>query len=163
MKIRSRVHNYGHEKESSWPPKYGTLDKTPMYIDRNTGELKAGYPPPREVHDVAPMVIFDSMPKEYHQGVGREIESRKEWERADQEAGTVTFGKKEDAAPKVDKANKARAERTERRKAIKETVQHWNENPEQMKQILNHRKREQEIIAKKSGLDTLINQELKKI
>lgn len=163
MTIRSRVHNYGHEKESSWPPRFGTRDKTPMYIDRNTGELKPGYPPPREVHDTAPMVIFDSIKEEYHQGVGRKIDSRSEWARADEEAGTLTFGGKEEAAPKVDKANKAKAERVERRKAIRESVQRWQEQPDEMKQLLRKRREEQREIAKKAKLDGLIKEEIKKI
>lgn len=163
MKIRSRVHNYGHEKESSWPPRFGTLDKTPMYIDRDTGELKPGYPPPREVHDTAPYVIFDSIKPEYHQGAGRIIESKSEWNLADKEHGTITFGNKEEATPKVDKANKIKAERKERKAAIKQTIERWQQNPEEMSQKLKRRQQEQQEVAAKSGLDSLIDKEIKKI
>jgi len=161
MTIKSRIHEYGNEKESDWPPKYGTRKAGVGYWDKETNSYKEGYPPIREKLGQAPSVIFDSMPGEYHQGAGRVIDSRKEWERADKEAGTLTFGSKDQAEPKVDQAFKRQQESRERKKAIRKTLQAWEQSPKEMKQKITKRREIQREVAEKSGLDNLIDKSIK--
>jgi len=160
MTIRSKIHNRGHEKESSWPSDFGTGDTTPMYIDPDTKEVKRGYPPPREVFGIAPTVMFDSMPKTYHEGVGREIESRSEWELADKQTGLLTFGSIEE--PKRHTAKGVQEERKalarDRRKASETAWQAYKENPKEVSQKVAKRAEEQHQTAKKAGLNKLIKE-----
>lgn len=156
MTIRSKVHIGGHEHESEWPPREPSGEKGRFYIDPDTKELKEGFPPPRETFGTAPTVIFDSMPPEYHQSAGRIIESRKEWERADEETGSLTFGSKEQAKPKVDEYRVKHAAKQERLRAAKAAVQAWKADPKQAANKLRRRREEQAATAKKSGLDKII-------
>lgn len=161
MTIRSKIHEYGNANEADWPPKYGTRKAGVGYWDKETNSYKEGYPPVREKLEQAPSVIFDSMPPEYHQGAGRVIESRKEWEQADKEAGTVTFANKAQATPKIDQALKRQKESQERKKAIKETLQAWEQAPKEMQKKITKRREVQREVAEKSGLDNLIDKSIK--
>lgn len=151
-KIQSKVHNYGHENESSWPSQYGTGDKTPMYIDPVTNELKEGYPPLPAYHDKAPLVIFDSMPAQYHEGACRVIESRREWDRADKEHDCLTFGSKKDAAPIRDEARERKKKKEELRKASKTALDVYRANPKEVRDRLQKQSEEQIETLKKAGL-----------
>lgn len=44
--IRSKIYETGDEKESSWPPRFGTNKGKGgvFHIDKETGELREGYP-----------------------------------------------------------------------------------------------------------------------
>lgn len=152
--IRSKVHNYGSDCESKWPSKYGTGDKTPMYIDAITGELKPGYPPPPEKFGEAPIVQFDSMPKTFHEGACREVESRKEWNRLDKEHGCITFANQAEAERPLKKRLKEEKKEYKQglRKASSTALQMHRENPKEMKERVQKQREVQESIAKQENL-----------
>lgn len=163
--IVSKIHKYGHENESAWPPKYGKCSSLEgdgkgysCYIDPETKELKEGYPP-RKISD-APMVIFDSMPKTYHQGVGREIESRKEWELANKESGQLTFSSTEEPArhAKAGAQREKKEYEADRFNSVVKATQAYKENPKEVSDKVRRKGEEQVKQLKKNGLDT----ELKK-
>lgn len=163
--IKSRVFNSGNEKEADWPPQFGTLDKTPMYFDKEKGCMVEGYPPPREVFGVAPMVIFDSMDEQYHHGVCRPISSRKEWQEADRESNSATV------SPEDWKRNSERREALkrkqefelakDRRRASIEAVRAFRENREGFEQKMRQRAAEQEQMAESTGIKSLITKTIK--
>lgn len=163
--IKTKSFNYGNKDEAEWPSQYGTLDKTPMYFDKEKGCMVEGYPPPREVFDVAPMVLFDSMDEQYHHGVCRKIASRKEWQQADQESGSATL------SPEDWKRNSERREALkrkqefelakDRRKASIEAVRAFRENREGFEQKMRQRAHEQEVAAENAGVKSLITKTIK--
>lgn len=157
MTIKSKVHNYGHIHESSWPSQFGTGEKGTFHINKETGECVEGYPPPKfEKFGEAPQVIFDSMPKTYHQAAMREVESRSEWNALDEIHGTITFGSAKDIKPKVDEANERKRRKEELRKASLEALNMYKQNPELVKQKVAKKAEEQREIAEKAGLTKLI-------
>ena len=90
---------------------------TRYYFDKKTQTMKEGYPPDENIYyGQAPTVIFDSMPKTYHPGICREVESRSEWELADKVSGTITFTNYEQAKIKRDEANERKKKKAEIRK-----------------------------------------------
>lgn len=158
-RIVSKIHAYGDEKESSWPSQFGTGEKGVFHVDPETGETVPGYPPCRDLQfGVAPTVIFDSMPKTYHDGVCREIESRSEWAAADAEAGTITFGSKAEATPKVDEFNAKKAKRAELRKASKTALDVYRANPTEVRQKLEKQGEAQMETLRKSKLVTKLKE-----
>ncbi len=144
-KIKSRVHEYGNAKEASWPPQFPeTAQGFHGYWDKEQQRFMEGSPPIREkIYGEAPTVIFDSMPKTYHHGIQREIETRSEWRAADAAAGTITFGSREEAAPRIDQANERKKRRQEIRKASVTAMQAYRENPREVSQRV-----EKQTIAK---------------
>lgn len=88
--IRSKVPVHGDPKESSWPPARGTGGKGFFHIDKETSELKEGFPPPHEVYDKAPMFISDQMKAYVHPGTGIKTESKSELKRLDAASGCKT-------------------------------------------------------------------------
>lgn len=160
MTIRSKVHNYGHEHESSWPPRFGTGDTTPCYIDPVTKELKPGYPPPPEKLGEAPQVIFDSMPAQYHEGAGRVIESRREWNLADKQTGKLTFSTVEEPRRHVAKgvAQERKELAADRRNASLTALKAYKENPKEVSAKVAKRDEKQREQAEKTGLSKLINE-----
>jgi len=98
-KIRTKPYVGGSEHESEWPSEYGTLDKTPAYVCRKTGKVKKGRPPARKVNAVAPTIIFDAMPPQYHEAAKRVIDTRSEWKFTDKLHGTITMSPTENATP----------------------------------------------------------------
>lgn len=162
MTIRSKVHQYGNEKESSWPSQFGTGEKGVFHLDN--GEVKEGYPPQRhEKFGTPPLVIFDSMPETYHNGACRPVESRKEWERLDKECGTITFGSKESAKPALSEEKKEQMRREEARKDFVEAMHMYRANPKEVKQKLAKRAEQQIERLKKSGLQKPLEQQGVKI
>lgn len=165
--IKTKLFNYGNEKESSWPPRFGTNDNkgAVFYVDHETGKVKEGYPPPRvEKLAEAPQVIFDSMPPSYHEGACRMIESRKEWERADKEHNTVTFSTVDESKRHIKKGiDRERQEiKQDRKQASEKAIRHYKENPQSIREKLNKRAEEQEEVLRKSGLKTEVKKQLKK-
>lgn len=139
MSIKSKIHNYGHEKESSWPPRFPREDNKGghWYIDPDKG-LTEGYPPPDPNRGKAPLVIFDSMPAEYHQGAGRIVESRKEWDRLDKEHNTLTFGSRKEIkrSTKQGKKQKEKEFKEDRNIAVREGIQKVRANPKEIREKL---------------------------
>ena len=153
--IKTKIFNYGNEKESEWPTKYGTLERGVFHVDKETGETVAGYPPnPNPQHGTSAIVIFDSMPATYHEAACRTIESRKEWELADKQTGSITFGSKRDLSPKVDGAYERKRKKAELRKASKTALDVYKANPKELRQKLEKRAQAQVETLKKSGLET---------
>lgn len=98
-KIQTKTFNYGNEKESAWPPKYGTNEGRGYhgYFDSERGEFVEGDPPSRTANrGKAPMFISDTMPETRHPGTGEVVDSRSRWQAIDKKNGWVTTGSKED-------------------------------------------------------------------
>jgi len=160
MTIKSKVHNYGHEHESDWPPMFPQdTSGGSFYWDKETQTFKEGYPPnPNNKFGVAPTVIFDSMPPTYHEGACRTVESRAEWERLDKETGSLTFSSTEE--PKKHIAIKTKEEkkalREDRRNASLEAIRKVRANPREINQKFQKEAEKQAEIAKQSGLDKIL-------
>lgn len=161
--IKSKIHNYGHEHEADWPPRFPENPKGLVgYWDPETKTFKEGYPPnPNNQFGVAPIVMFDSMPKTYHQGACREVESRAEWERLDRECGTLTFGSINEPRKYVEKGSKAqdRELKKDRRRAAEEALKMVRANPREISQKWEKEAEKQKEVAKKSGLSKLLKDE----
>lgn len=110
-KIRSKVHNYGDEKESDWPPKFGTGEHGSFYIDKKTGKCKKGHPPPREIYDKSPYIIGDETSWYRHPATGEWTNSRSRIKKIDEAAGTITTDKYQ--PPDPSNQRRARKERRE--------------------------------------------------
>lgn len=94
-KIVTKIFNYGDENESSWPPKYGTGGSGVYHIDKESGELKEGYPEPEfKPYGQAPYVIQDTIDKYYHPAAETWVESRSKLRQFDDMTGTITTDKK---------------------------------------------------------------------
>lgn len=153
--IRSKIFNYGNEKESSWPPRFGKGGAGRFHLDKTTGELKEGNPPPEfEKFGTAPIAIMDSMPKTYHEAAGREVESRQEWERLDKEHNTLTFGSMEEPKRHTEKGvTRERLEmKKDRRNSALTAMQAYRENPEEIRQKREKEGEKQMQVLKKAGL-----------
>lgn len=163
MTIKSKIHTYGHEHESDWPPRYPENPRGIVgYVDPETKEFKEGYPPnPNNQFGVAPLAIFDSMPRTYHEGACCFVESRKEWDRLDREYGCVTFGSVKEPRNHIAKGNKKEAEalRKDRRKASEEALKMVRANPKEIHQKVAKQAEQQLETARKSGLDTLMKEQ----
>jgi hypothetical protein len=162
MTIKTRSFQYGSDKEASWPPQFPERSKGLVgYIDPETKEFCEGYPPNRNNRfGEAPMVIFDSMPKTYHEGACREVESRAEWNRLDEQTGSLTFGSTAEPRKHIEKGTKEqmKALRDDRRRASKEALQKVRANPREINQKLQKEAERQAKIARKSGLDTILKE-----
>lgn len=113
---------------------------------------------------VAPTVIFDSMPEEYHNGVCRPISSRKEWEQADKESSSVTLSpqewkRKRKNIPALKRA-KERELQKDRRNASVKAMNAYKENPQAVEEKLKARAEEQQVSAKENQLTSLIEESL---
>jgi len=98
-RIQTRVFNYGNEKESSWPPKYGTAsilgddEGGGVYHIGEDGKLVNGYPPPKNrVFARAPYIITDTIDAHYHHGACQWTESKSGLRQMDDATGTITTG-----------------------------------------------------------------------
>ena len=160
MSIKSKIHKYGHEHESSWPPMFPKRTRRVVgYIDPETKQFVEGYPPNRNNQfGVAPMAIFDSMPKTYHEKAGCFVESRSEWERLDQATGSMTFGSVAEPRKHMAKAaqDEQKALKQDRRKAAEEALKMVRANPTEIRQKLNKEAEAQKEIAEKSGLSEVL-------
>lgn len=153
MTIKSKIHNYGNEHESEWPPQFGTGGSGPMYYCKERKCMVEGYPPnPNPKYGEAPQVIFDSMPPTYHEAAGRIIESRREWELTDKQHNTITFGNVKDAKPLVDKANEEKRIKAERRAASLKALQEYKDNPREVSQRVAKKAEEQNRVLEKAGI-----------
>jgi hypothetical protein len=111
----------------------------------------------------APIAIMDSMPKTYHEGIGRHIESRSEWKMADEASGSITFGSVEEPARYAAKGREEvkRAIKQDRRRASETALGKWRADPKEVRQKIQKRAEEQHETMKKSGLTKVLNKELK--
>lgn len=164
--IKTRIFNYGNEKEAEWPPKFGTNNGRGgrFYRCKKTGVIKEGSPPSEIVRfGEAPQVIFDSMPPEYHPDEGRVVESRKEWEKLDEKYNRITFGTREEVKRTTKKGVKQEEKelKADRSQATRQSIQAWKENPKEMAQKLDKQSEAQYESAKKAGLITKIKSEIK--
>jgi hypothetical protein len=153
--IKSKIHTYGDEKESSWPSQFGTGQKGIFHVDAASGEVRTGYPPSTDLKfGTAPIVMFDSMPAEYHEGACRIIESRDEWRAADRYYGNETFGSREEISRITAKgvAEERRRLAEDRRHAALEARTAYRENPTQVEQRLVKEAEQQIETLKESGI-----------
>lgn len=151
--IKSKIHNYGDEKESEWPSQFGTGEKGIFHFNKEKEEIEEGFTPNTNLcFGVAPMVIFDSMPATYHEKACRVVESRKEWELLDRQYGCLTFGSKKDATPKIDEALEKKKRKAELRQASKTALDVYRANPREVEQRMQKQAEEQEKTLRKSGI-----------
>ena len=149
-----KIFSYGNENESSWPPRFPEKSNGFIgYWDKETNTFKEGFPPnPNPKYENAPQIIFDSIKAEYHKGACRVIESRKEWELADKEHNTITFGSIKDSKPKLDAFYAEKKRKDELRRASRAALQAYKENPKEVRQKLEKQGEQQIETLKRSGL-----------
>jgi hypothetical protein len=155
-KIQTKLFCFGHEHESEWPPAFGSRQSGPMYYCKERKCMVEGYPPnPNNCFGVAPMVMFDEMPTTYHEAAGREVNSRKEWERLDRETGAITFGSREEPTKHIQNNVKQeeQALRDDRRRASLNAYQAYKENPQEVIQKVAKQTEQQMQTLEKSGID----------
>jgi len=166
MSIKSKVHTYGNEHESDWPPRFPENPKGMVgYIDKDTKEFVEGYP--RENLSWRPNdgIICDSMPKTYHEAAGRFVESRQEWERLDKEHNTLTFGSVAEPRRHVEKGTKQQALelKRDRRRASEEALKMVRANPRHINQKWQKEAEKQEKAAKQIADNYGLHKQLKGI
>lgn len=109
QRIVSRTFNYGDEKESSWPPQFGTGGSGVYYWDKDARKFKEGFPPQNiKRYGEAPLVITDSIEPFYHQGACAMVDSRSRLKDIDAACGTITTDKLQPADPSWAKAQQKR-------------------------------------------------------
>lgn len=106
--IKSRVFQYGDEKESSWPPRFGTGEHGIFHIDKETGKLKKGYAPREEKLGEAPLVFFDDIKPTRHPYTGNVITTKKAWDQENAASGCIEC--KEPIEPKKTDMKKLKAD-----------------------------------------------------
>lgn len=91
--IRSKVPNYGHEKEGTWPPREPQGEKGFFWLDEE-GNI-SDRPPERKYNlfGKAPYIVQDSIDGFIHQASGEWIESRARLRETDKACGTITTDK----------------------------------------------------------------------
>lgn len=93
-KIQTRIFQYGDEKESSWPPRFGTGGSGVYHLGKD-GKIKKGCPAPEVIpFGKAPYVIQDTIEPYRHPATGRWLESRSALRQEDAATGTITTDKK---------------------------------------------------------------------
>jgi len=60
--IKTKTMKRGNPKESSWPSDYGAGDRGFFHLDKNTKELKPGFPRREFIPQEAPAITTDEMP-----------------------------------------------------------------------------------------------------
>lgn len=117
-----------------------------------------------KIYGQAPTVMFDSMEPEYHHGVCREISSRKEWEAADKESGSITRSPAEFKRDSENLESRQRAVQrqiqADRRKASIEAAKAFTQNKDEFYGKLKVRGEQQIKQAEKSGLTKLIKENI---
>lgn len=91
-KIKSRIHVYGDEKESEWPPRYGEAQGGSYYWDKEEKKFKEGYPPDDiQRFGEAPMVLTDTLNEPfYHEKAQKWVETRSALEQANIDTNCIT-------------------------------------------------------------------------
>jgi hypothetical protein len=121
-KIVTRTFQYGDEKESSWPPKYGSRDAGSFYWDKETQTFKRGYPPnPNPKHGTSAAIIMDTIDPYYHPASCTVVESRSRLKMIDKACGTITTDKPIPADPSWQKEREA-ALKKDRHEALHKAV-----------------------------------------
>lgn len=91
-KIITRPFQFGDDKESDWPPMFGTGGSGVYHM--KDGRLVAGYPERVGKYGEAPYIICDTIEPYYHPKAERWVESRKDLNDTDKALGTITTDKK---------------------------------------------------------------------
>lgn len=162
MSIKSKIHTYGNEHESEWPPRFPENPRGVVgYVEPSTKKFVEGHPPnPNNRFGTSAALHLDSMTPTYHEKGCCMVESKQEWDRLDRETGALTFGSVEEARRyakrNVDDEKKAlKADRIRAAKAAREKVR---SDPRGVRQKLQKQAEKQAEIAKKSGFDTLLKE-----
>ena len=95
MKIRSRLFEYGNEKESEWPPRYGENKGGSFYWDKETQEFKEGRPPDNiKRYGQACAVLTDTLNQPYyHEKAQKWVDSRSGLRHLDEATNCITTDK----------------------------------------------------------------------
>lgn len=93
--IRSRVFEYGNEKESEWPAKEASGKGGSFYWDKETQTFKEGYPPSNiKRYGEAPAVLSDTLNEPYyHEKAQVWVDSRSALRHADEATNSITIDK----------------------------------------------------------------------
>lgn len=167
MTIKSKIFEYGNEHEADWPPRF--VEKKAGFVgywDADSMTFKEGYPPnPNNQFGTAPTVMFDSMPKTYHEAGGREVESRAEWQRLDKETNSLTFGNVNESRKYTEKGNKQQAKelKRDRRKASEEALKMVRANPKEIHEKCQKQAEKQHKTAKAIADNYGLHKQLKEI
>lgn len=93
MSIKSRIHTYGDEKESSWPPQYPEESSRGFvgYWDHETQTFKEGYPPDNiQRFGEAPAILTDEIKPFYHEKAQKWCDTRSALRQADLDTNCTT-------------------------------------------------------------------------
>jgi hypothetical protein len=154
-KIRTRTFEYGNEKESSWPPTYGTSNGKGFsgYWDAETQSFKEGYPPPRvQPLGQAPMYFSDVMEAQRHPKTGEVVESRSRWQAIDKATGCVTTGVNE--SPSIKRRKNQREEDARWIHDIKKAAAMIDAGTAPLSERTREMcKRQNELVSSTTGLD----------
>ena len=96
-KIQTRSFNYGNEKESEWPPMFGTGEHGHFWRDKETGKMTREPPKREEKFGEAPYVITDTMDEYYHPKAQVYVDSKSKLREIDSVCGTITTDKMQPA------------------------------------------------------------------
>lgn len=126
--IKTRSFQFGNEKEGSWPPLFGTGGSGVYHVDRDSGKVLEGPPPPRvRKFGRAPYVIQDTIEPYLHPAAEIVVESRSALRDADRATGTITVGSREDLhVNKSYQKEQWRKLREDRREARKRAINDLN-------------------------------------
>lgn len=117
-KIQTKIFESGDEKESTWPPRFGTNDRKGgvFHVDKETGELKEGYPQSdRGLAVVDHHYISDDMPPTRNPLNPREIyTSKSKLRQKYKEAGAEEIGTAYENGYRPEKALEERTRQFER-------------------------------------------------
>jgi hypothetical protein len=154
-KIRTRTFQYGNEKESSWPPTFGTAAGKGFvgYWDEEAQEFKEGYPPPRvQPFGQAPMYFSDVMEEQRHPKTGEPVTSRSRWQAIDKATGCITTGPNE--SPSIKRKRDPKAEDAEMIHRIKKAAAMIDAGTAPLSERTRERcKQQNELISNTLGMD----------
>lgn len=121
-KIQTRTFQYGNEKESEWPPKYGTGESGSFYWDPETRKFIKGHPPLKiKQYGQAPYIITDEMQPYYHPKAQMVVDSKSRLRQIDEALGTITTDRYQSPDPSWQKEQE-RIRRADAKEALHKSV-----------------------------------------
>jgi hypothetical protein len=153
-KIVTKTFQYGNEKESSWPSKYGEKAPGRYYWDKEKQAFAEGIPPnPNPVLDKAPYYISDDMEPYYHPHVQRYISSKSQLKMIDKASGTITTDQLLPADPSIE-VKRQKEINEDRRAAIQRAIWAVDNNEAPLSEAVKERcKEENQRLGSILGMD----------
>lgn len=133
------------------------MTRSRYYYCKKTKQIVEGNPPyEATIFGEAPQFIRPSMPPTYHEAAQRVIDDRNEWNLADKQHGTITFGSAEQAKPRVSEHEERKKKKAELRKASKAALDTYRANPKEVAARVQRQREIQTEVARKSGLNEVL-------